>query len=192
MRLLLIRHGRTAANEKRLYCGATDLPLSENGRAELLTVKRRGILPAPDGFRAVTSGMKRCEETLMLLYGPLPHEQLPGLREMNFGAFEMRSYEELKDTPDYQAWISGDNEQNLTPGGESGAQMAARVKKTFDALLADRQDLLLVAHGGVIALILSWLFPEIPKNRYEWQPQPGGAVLCTLPEGGCASYRFLK
>ena len=35
MSIYLIRHGKTEANEKRLYCGSTDLPLSEKGRAEL-------------------------------------------------------------------------------------------------------------------------------------------------------------
>ena len=28
MRILLLRHGITEANEKHLYCGSTDLPLS--------------------------------------------------------------------------------------------------------------------------------------------------------------------
>ena len=36
MRLILIRHGKTEANEKHLYCGSTDLPLSEAGKAALL------------------------------------------------------------------------------------------------------------------------------------------------------------
>ena len=35
MTIYLIRHGKTEANEKRLYCGSTDLPLSEAGREEL-------------------------------------------------------------------------------------------------------------------------------------------------------------
>ena len=35
MTVYLIRHGKTEANEKRLYCGSTDLPLSEKGREEL-------------------------------------------------------------------------------------------------------------------------------------------------------------
>ena len=34
MKILLLRHGITEANEKHLYCGSTDLPLSpaENAR----------------------------------------------------------------------------------------------------------------------------------------------------------------
>ena len=35
MRIYLIRHGKTEANERRLYCGSTDLPLSRQGAAEL-------------------------------------------------------------------------------------------------------------------------------------------------------------
>ena len=35
MSIYLIRHGRTEANEKWLYCGSTDLSLSEKGRKEL-------------------------------------------------------------------------------------------------------------------------------------------------------------
>ena len=35
MTVYLIRHGKTEANEKRLYCGSADLSLSEQGREEL-------------------------------------------------------------------------------------------------------------------------------------------------------------
>jgi alpha-ribazole phosphatase len=39
MTIYLIRHGKTEANEKHLYCGSTDLPLSNVGRAELKGLK---------------------------------------------------------------------------------------------------------------------------------------------------------
>ena len=43
MTVYLIRHGKTEANEKRLSCGSTDLPLSEKGREEL---SHKDIYPA--------------------------------------------------------------------------------------------------------------------------------------------------
>ena len=49
MTIYLIRHGKTEANEKHLYCGSTDLPLSEAGRGELqgvhyeITVEQGGF-----------------------------------------------------------------------------------------------------------------------------------------------------
>ena len=42
MTIYLIRHGRTEANEKWLYCGWTDLPLSDGGRAQLRELADEG------------------------------------------------------------------------------------------------------------------------------------------------------
>ena len=174
MKLILLRHGVTEANEKRLYCGATDIGLSGEGKRALLLRKRETAYPEIAGMRVVTSGMRRCEETLTLLYGDVPHEADPAFREMDFGAFEMRSYEEMKTDPAYLAWITGDNEKNVAPGGESGEIMTRRVLIGLDRLLAENRDTLLIAHGGVIAAIMSYLFPGENKNRWEWQPVPGG------------------
>lgn len=168
-RIYLIRHGNTEANECHLYCGSTDLPLSERGKDALQTLKSgySGI----QNVRFMTSGMLRTEQTLEILFGNVPHCCEPAFREMDFGAFEMRSYEQLKDVPEYQQWITGDNEANLTPNGESGMLMKARVMKAFEALQG--ADTVLVTHGGVIAAIMEHLFPQESKNRYQWQPKPG-------------------
>ncbi len=174
MRLILVRHGRTEANEKHLYCGSTDLALSERGREELKERKAGDLYAGTGGMRILTSGMKRCEETLEILFGDVPHETEPAFREMDFGAFEMRSYEEMKEDPAYIAWISGDNEANVAPGGESGNMMKSRVLLGLERLVKEGKDTLLVTHGGVIAAIMAELFPEEGKNRYEWQPSPGG------------------
>ncbi|MBP3918367.1 MAG: histidine phosphatase family protein [Clostridia bacterium] len=183
MNLILIRHGKTEANERHLYCGATDLPLSERGKAELLEQKQTMKYPDVTGMCVLTSGMRRCEETLCLLYGNVPHDTVTAFREMDFGAFEMRAYSEMKDDPDYIAWITGDNEANVTPGGESGKIMTARVLAALDDLIADAKDTLLVTHGGVIAAIMAHLFPGEGKNRYEWQPKPGGGYVIELTVG---------
>ena len=178
--ILLIRHGRTAANDRHLYCGATDLPLSWAGAREL--VRLRPLTPAPPGCRYITSGMTRTRQTLRLLFGRVPCEEMPALREMDFGAFEMRGYDELKTRPDYQKWLAGDNEANIPPGGESGLQMRARVLAAFDELRARPGNTVVVTHGGVIAAILAREFPDAGKNRYQWQPPPGHSVLLSLPD----------
>ena len=108
--------------------------------------------------------MRRCNETLEALFGTVPYEIEPDFREIDFGDFEMKSYEMLKDDPAYQAWLTGDNEKNVPPNGESGEHMT-------------RRDAVIVTHGGVIAAIMAHLFPE-GKNRYEWQsPNGGGYVI---------------
>ena len=165
MTIYLIRHGRTEANERRLYCGSTDLPLSEGGRAEL-----KGICYDIPDVRFLTSGMKRANETMELLFPGVPYEIDPRFREVDFGIFEMHGYDELKDTPEYQAWLTGDNERNVPPEGESGQQMASRVLSAFAQI---EEDTCLVTHGGVIAAIMAELFPEEGKHRYQWQPKNG-------------------
>ena len=185
MKLILIRHGKTEANEKHLYCGSTDLPLSEGGKSELTERKNTVKYPSIDGFRILTSGMRRCEETLIILFGDIPHDTDSAFREMDFGAFEMRSYEEMKNDPDYIAWITGDNEANVTPGGESGNRMTERVINGLNRLIEEDRDTLLVTHGGVIAAVMAHLFAEEGRNRYEWQPKPGGGYVIDV---GVRSY----
>ena len=166
MTIYLIRHGKTEANEKHLYCGSTDLPLSAAGRQELQNI-RYDIKCT----RYITSGMKRTNETLQILFGDVPYETDSRLREVDFGAFEMHSYDQLKDTPEYQVWLTGDNETNIPPKGESGVQMKQRVLAAFSEI---KEDTCIITHGGVIAVIMEYLFPNEGKNRYEWQPVPGG------------------
>lgn len=186
MRLVLIRHGRTEANDRHLYCGSTDIGLSASGADELTALRETRDYLDPSGFRVLTSGKRRCEETLSCLFGDVPHESDPAFCEMDFGAFEMRSYEEMKEDPDYIAWITGDNEANIAPGGESGNIMTERVIAGLNRLLLDGTDTLIVTHGGVIAAVMSHLFAEENRNRYEWQPAPGGGYII---DTGTGSYR---
>ena len=166
--IYLIRHGKTRANLEHLYCGSTDLPLAPEGAAELQRLHYR-LPPA----RFFTSGMLRAEQTLCLLFGEVPHQSYPAFQEIDFGKFEMHSYEQLKNNPEYLAWISGDNERNVPPGGESGEAMAARVIAAFEALRAENIPTVLITHGGVIAAIMEHCFPAEKKSRYQWQPEPG-------------------
>ena len=166
MTIYLIRHGKTEANEKHLYCGSTDLPLSKTGKEEL-----RNIRYDIKNVRFLTSGMKRTNETLDILFDDVSYTIDPRFRELDFGIFEMHSYDQLKNSPDYQRWLAGDNEANIPPQGESGIQMKHRA---IQALAEIKEDTCIITHGGVIAAIMEYLFPEERKNRYQWQPCPGG------------------
>ena len=172
-RIYLLRHGRTEANDRHLYCGSTDLPLSPGGREALAELRKKGGYPDLSGCRVVTSGMCRTEETLSAIYGETAHTEEPDLREVDFGAFEMRGYEELRHDPAYCAWCEGDNRRSTPPGGESGETMEKRVLSAFHTLVRSDGDLFILSHGGPIASIMAELFPEEGKNLYEWQPQHG-------------------
>lgn len=171
--LYLIRHGKTEANEKRLYCGSTDLALSENGMNELKKLHYQ----VPRDCIYVISGMTRTRQTLEILFGTVAYERDERFREIDFGDFEMKSYEELKDDPTYQEWITGDNEKNVPPNGESGEQMRLRVMEGIKDLQKREAPVVLISHGGVIAAMMQKLFMEEKKSRYQWQPKPGGGYV---------------
>lgn len=171
-RVILLRHGSTPANEQWLYCGATDISLSERGRAILEAKRVLGGYRAAEGLRVFTSGMKRAEETLAILFGPVPHERCEGLREIHFGAFEMQDYFMLEKRPDFQTWLRG-GEEAVPPGGESSAQFRSRVGKAFRDIAECGEDALIVCHGGVIAAIMDEYFHDPQKNRMSWQPVGG-------------------
>lgn len=177
MKLTLIRHGNTEANEKRLYYGSTDLPLSAEGKRALERTASRFVFPSAQ--RYYTSGMLRSEQTFAILYGDIPHEPLYGLREMNFGSFEMRAYDELKNDAAFLEWISGDAETNICPGGESGASVLMRSYREVEKLLDSCSDAVVITHGGVIGGLMAKFFPTY-VGRYAYTPDPGFGVTITF------------
>ena len=181
MKVSLIRHGKTDANIKRLYCGQTDIGLCKEGREELLKHKEK--ISYPNGDLYIISGLKRTLETLEVLYGNQCYVSMSLWTEINFGTFEMKSYEELKERLDYQIWI-----QNIDttpcPMGESKTLFKERIikgLKQLEELLENGQDksAVVITHGGVISEIMNHYFPN-QKNFYEWQPDFGRGYLVDL------------
>ncbi len=171
--IYLFRHGITEGNKRRLYYGSSDIPLIEEGIEAIKTRREAGIYPDLSGFEVITTDLKRTEQTLFEMYGrEVPHLIDPRMREFSFGDFEMKSYEQLKDREDYQAWITGDNWRNICPNGESGEIMLERSLVAMEDYIG--KDCIIVCHGGVIAgLMLTW-FPgdETAEHFYAWQPKP--------------------
>ena len=179
MKLALIRHGKTEGNLKRLYYGSTDLPLLEEGVEELKALKNMGGYP--EAKRYFTSGMLRTEQTFEILFGDRPHEKLEGLREIDCGDFEMRSFEELKDDPAYMEWIKGDIESNICPNGESYAEVTKRAMKALEPIIAAGEDALAVTHGGIIGSVMRKFFPD--STRYDFRVDPGFGYTVEFVDG---------
>lgn len=190
MTLHLIRHGQTLANQKRLYCGKTDLPLTEDGLQAIKTLAAQDIYPDLEGLAVYTSGLLRTQQTLEAIYGPVPHDTLPGFQEMDFGAFEMKSYEQLKNNPDYIAWIEDPSGQVPCPGGDSAESFSHRVFSAFESLKKKNSSALVICHGGVIAKLMQHLFPQEPRHFYQWQPKPGEGYTLSLAKENVSC--FLK
>lgn len=188
MKIYLIRHGRTMANRTYTYCGVTDMLLTGEGIDMLKEQKKAGGYPDPEGLDVITSGLTRTEQTLSILFGNVPHRTDRAFSEMDFGAFEGFSYDQLKDRADYQEWISGDHMAKRCPGGESGNIMKERVLRGLDEVLKGGRDALIVCHGGVIAILFEHFFPNTGLNWYEIQPANGEGFLFEFENGKAVSW----
>lgn len=138
MRLWLIRHPPPAAPPGTCY-GATDLPLAHD--PTLLAQALRPYLPreAP----CFTSPLRRCREfAAHLNASPIVDERL---RELDFGAWEMRRWDELE-RERLDAWAR--DPWNFTPpAGEPLARLRARVAEFLAELPVEA---VLVTHAGVM------------------------------------------
>lgn len=139
----LIRHGATNANREHRYLGRTEEPLSEEGREELKAFQRQGIYPDPASLQALfVSPMERCRETAELLFGDCEQHVIPEFREMDFGLFEGKNYQDLQGDVRYQVWIDS-NGTIPFPEGESREDFIARCRQGFEEMLR-------IAIAGVI------------------------------------------
>lgn len=133
--LYLIRHGATKANRERRYLGRTEEPLSEEGREALKVFQGKGLYPDPASLQALfVSPMERCRETAELLFGDCEQYVIPEFREMDFGLFEGKNYQDLQGDARYQAWIDS-NGTFPFPEGESREDFIARCKRGFEEMI---------------------------------------------------------
>ncbi|HHU18525.1 MAG TPA: histidine phosphatase family protein, partial [Clostridiales bacterium] len=188
-------HGTTEANLSRKFYGSTDLPLSNKGVDHIIELAKAGIYPKADNAILYTSGLLRAEQTFFLIYGCRDHIILPELREYHFGEFEMKTYDQLKEDPDYHDWYNDKEGLTACPNGESGMDFRTRVSAGFAKILENQnkeknlgKDSIVICHGGVISMIMSICFPNIVTNIYKWQPETGRGYVLNLLNGEVISY----
>ncbi len=158
----LLRHGAVAA-DGWAFRGSTDLPLSDSGWQQL-----RSVADAFDEQfdHIASSPMQRCRLfAAELAQGADPH-LLDDMREMDFGAWENRSFDEIEQVHGAllrQFWQSPVGIR--PPDGECFDAFAERVMECWQAWIAADHGSrrLLVAHGGVIRVLLAHLL-EMPLS----------------------------
>ena len=174
MELILIRHGTTQGNKERRFIGVLDVPLATEG--EELARRVAPTLPAVD--HVYRSPLVRCARTAELLWPEAEETVIPQLRETDFGPFEGKNHEELKDDPLYQQWISAADFARI-PVGESAEQVVERAGEGLRLLLSDAKEhgyerVGVVSHGGTLMGLL-WRFGRPEREYYGWMcPNCGG------------------
>jgi broad specificity phosphatase PhoE len=153
MRLLLIRHGQTPSNVKRLLDTAEPGPgLTPLGQEqaealpEVLAAERIGVLYA--------SSLVRTQQTAapLAMATGLDVQVHDGIRELSAGDLEMRGDDEAIQVylATTTSWSDGDVQRRM-PGGENGVEALRR----FDAVVAEAAatgagTVAMVSHGAAI------------------------------------------
>ncbi len=137
--LVLTRHGLTDRSVPEQHLGQhLDISINDAGRRQAEALGRRLSQIAFD--RVITSPLFRARETADILAGSVMVEADPRLREMDYGAWEGRTYEQIDqvDGAFRRDWEQAPD-RLACPGGESGADVAARVRSFLGDLLDDHR-----------------------------------------------------
>ena len=148
--LWLVRHAQPQVARGVCY-GHTDMR-AEPEATQICAEALAKVLPA--GIVGATSTLQRCEQLTQSLLGMRPDLVInpnPQLREMNFGQWEGRVWNEIP-RAELDAWTADFADYAVGHSGESVARFMSRVALAFDAL-PTTQDTLWVTHAGVIRAV---------------------------------------
>ncbi|MEY2633267.1 MAG: hypothetical protein RIR00_1921 [Pseudomonadota bacterium] len=173
MKLYLIRHPEPELPPGLCY-GRLDVPAREVAAAAA------GLRPQlPADLPLWTSPLRRCQELAALLAAAPVVD--PRLAEMDFGAWEGRSWQEIGPAA-LDAWAA-DLAGYVPPGGESARQVQARALQ----LVAELEDKGIAAagfvtHAGVIRVLLAH-WRQLPVAAWlDIRPGFAEVMVCAVPQ----------
>jgi len=156
VKVYLLRHGEIEQGAEKRLVGQTDLPLTDNGKRQILWW--RDTLANIAFRRVYCSDLVRSRQSAEILASGATRSVtvLPQLREINLGQWEGMAAEELKARFAAQWEERGaDLPGWRPPGGESFGDLADRVIPIFESITAESgDDFVVVGHAGVNRVIL--------------------------------------
>jgi len=166
-RVFLVRHGSTILTAEDRFAGATDVPLSDEGREQ---VRRLAGRLGDEKVAAIyASPLGRTMETASILAEPhgLPVQPIDGLREINHGHWEQmtRADVERQFPIEVEEW-DRDPYTFAPSGGESGLCVTARALPALMDIVRTHLNkcVLVVSHKATIRLLLSSLLGFDPRR----------------------------
>ncbi len=166
-RIFLIRHGATVLTAEDRFAGATDVPLSDEGREQ---VRRLALRLSGESIAAVyASPLGRTVETASILAAPHPLEvqTRDGLREISHGHWEQMTRREVEAAyPDEAADWEKDPYTFAPLGGESGLAVTARALPVLIEIVRAHPgaNVIVASHKATIRLLLSSLLGFDPRR----------------------------
>ena len=166
-RLYLIRHGSTVLTAEDRFAGATNVALSDEGRAQVTALAAR--LGGVKLGAVYASPLDRTMETASVLAAPhgLEVQPVDGLREISHGRWEgMTRAEVLTAFPDEVAAWDEDPYTFAPEGAESGLAVTARALPSLMNIYAAHRGghIAIVSHKATIRLVISSMLGFDPRR----------------------------
>jgi alpha-ribazole phosphatase len=177
-RIVLVRHTEPVEEARGRCYGRSDHGLSPAGHRHAAELAAR--LSSLEVAAVVASPRRRALDTAAPIAAShgLAVETVPGLRELDFGDVEGKSYEEIERTrPDlWRRWMSEPTAVRF-PGGEGYAELRSRVVAASVTLKRAHKEktCVIVSHGGVIRAMLGAAL-GLPDAKIFYFDQPYGAI----------------
>jgi broad specificity phosphatase PhoE len=151
----IVRHGATEWSVSGQHTSRTDLPLLASGEEQARAAG--GKLAGHEFALVLCSPLLRARETCRLAGFGDAAEITDDLREWDYGEYEGLTTPQIRERdPDWSLWRDG------CPGGETPAQIGARVDRVVERLRSTDGDALAFAHGHVLRVLTArWLEMEV-------------------------------
>ena len=159
-KLILVRHGATDLNTARMFIGHNDAELNDIGRRqaeklrERLAAERIDVIYSSDLKRAMTTAQIVASEHALDVIA------CSDLREINYGAIDGLSFDEIKSRcPEVAELCVNWSPKLVFPEGESVDELSKRVSEFLCRLKhhPPEQTMLIVTHGGPLRMMLCLL-----------------------------------
>lgn len=150
-RVFLVRHAETEWSRSGRHTGTTDLPLTDTGRQRARELEP--LLAVANFVLVLSSPLRRARQTTALAGFGERAVIDDDLAEWNYGEYEGLTTEQIhQQAPGWMVFTDGG------PGGESPAQVGARVDRVIVRIQSAGGDVALFAHGHVLRVLAArWL-----------------------------------
>jgi len=161
--MILVRHGRTAANAAGELLGRRDPPLDEVGRQQAARIAES----IPAASRIISSPLRRCVETAREIQAKCESgigiETDERFVEIDYGTLEGMSVGQIPDV----TWARWQSDPAWSPGGaESLADVSSRVAAALDDVrgsAAGGTPIVIVTHVSPIKAAIGWALGTGPE-----------------------------
>jgi len=161
--IILVRHGQTEFNEKKIYSGQLETILTKKGISQAKKIRK--FFFNKKHYKVYCSPLKRAKTTAEIIFGNKQKMIFDDkLKEINTGVFSGKTKEQIEE--EFPFLRKKTDYRKYYPGGENFSQLRKRVK-LFLKKLPKNENIVIVGHETTNKMIASIL----TKTRVEKIPR---------------------